>query len=221
MINNHRNHLWILLSLTLPFLLNDLFNIFIKNYVYWLLLDFIFVKIIPFFVIFYFCKNKTISLSDLGIKKIKTSKFLFLTILLSLIGILIDQIGWRFFKQILPKTQLGGIPEIDNPIIKIIDLSIGLVCVAIIEEVIFRGLYFTILKNYIKNPCIVIFISAFVFGLIHWSLGLHAIVNCSIWAILPLIVMWKTGSVLPAIIAHFLTNFVSFSGIISNSWFII
>ncbi len=218
-ISTYRNQLGVLIGLTFIFLLNDFSNIFIENYAVWLLIDYVFVKIIPLFVIFYLIKNGMMSFSDFGIKKIKISQFLFLTILLSLAGVLIDQIGWRFFEQILPKTQVGHYPKIDNPIVNIIDLSIGLIFVGIIEETIFRGFYFTILKKYIKNTEMVILISAFVFGSIHWSLGLHAIINCSIWAILPLIVMWKTGSVIPAIIAHFLTNLVGFSGVIPNSWF--
>ncbi len=217
--NNRRIQLSALVCLSLIFLLNDFSNIFVGNYIVWLLIDYIFVKIVPLLVIFYLIKNRVCCVSDFGIKKIKIRQFVILTIILSIIGIIIDQVGWRFLERLLPKTQVGHFPIIENPIVNLVDLSLGLVLVGIIEEIIFRGFCFTVLKRCIVRILPAIFISAIIFGLIHWSLGVHAIINCAIWAILPLIVMWKTGSVIPAIIAHFLTDFVAFSGIVPNSWF--
>ena len=62
--------------------------------------------------------------------------------------------------------------------------------------------------------CYVIAISCCLFGLIHWSAGLHAVIATAIWGILPMIALIYTGSLWPAIVAHFVTDVVAFSGLI-------
>jgi len=55
------------------------------------------------------------------------------------------------------------------------------------------------------------------FGLIHWSLGLSAIVHTAIIGNVFMVCVWKTGSVLPTIIAHFWVNYVAFSGVLNKA----
>jgi hypothetical protein len=38
-------------------------------------------------------------------------------------------------------------------------------------------------------------VSALLFGLIQWSMGLHAIISTALWGGLPMVVMIRTGSV--------------------------
>ncbi|MBW2062216.1 MAG: CPBP family intramembrane metalloprotease [Deltaproteobacteria bacterium] len=121
--------------------------------------------------------------------------------------------------SILPQTQLGTWPKIENPVLDKIDLSLGLILVGLVEEIIFRGLCVRLLRKYFSSVWVVFFLSSLIFGLIHWSLGLHAIITTALWGILPLMVMWKTGSVIPSIVAHIVTNVISFSGVTPEHWF--
>src|SRR5207247_770966 len=133
--------------LTLPFLLNDFANIFVRDYRVWLAIDYIFVKALPLAAIWFLLKTKRISYSDLGIKCVRVDSFIILTLTMTFLGTVLDQFGSRLFTMLLPDTRLGGMPTITNPVLDRIDLYFGLFLVAVVEEVIFRGLYFTILSR--------------------------------------------------------------------------
>ncbi len=202
--------------LTLPFLLNDFANIFVRDYRLWLAIDYGFVKALPLALILYFLRAQRISYSDLGIQRIGFARFIAWSFSLTAVGIFLDQFGSRFFAVLLPDTRLGGMPKITNPLLDQIDLYLGLALVAVVEEVIFRGLYFTLLSRHIASRIAVLTFSAVTFGLIHWSLGLSAIVNSAIIGAVFMICIWRTGSVLPTIVAHFFVNYVAFSGLLQK-----
>jgi len=204
-----------------PFILNDFANIYIYSFKTWLVIDYLFVKVFPLFLIVYLLRTRRIVLADLGLKMIAPPQLVLWTIAMALLGIVFDQVGWRFFENVLPRTKLGGIPRIPILWLNRFDLYFGLICVGIFEEVIFRGLAFTVFRALVKSTTTLFFITALLFGFIHWSLGLHAIMNTAIIGALFMVVMWRTGSVVPTIIAHFIVNYVSFSGVIpyNSPWF--
>ena len=202
--------------LTVPFLLNDFANIFLTDYRAWLMIDYVFVKAFPLGVIFYLLRTKRISYSDLGAKPVRPGPFIVWTLATTVSGIVLDQFGSRFFAKLLPDTKLGEMPPITNPLINQIDLHFGLALVAVVEEVIFRGMYFTVLSRYLRSVVQVFTISALAFGLIHWSLGLGAIVHTAIIGTVFMVCVWKTRSVLPTIIAHFCVDYVAFSGVLNK-----
>jgi len=202
--------------LTLPFLLNDFANIFVRDYRVWLAIDYLWVKALPLAVILYFLRIRRISYSDLGFQRLRFGRFITWTFTMTVLGIVLDQFGSRFFASLLPDTRLGGMPLITNPLVDQIDLYLGLSLVALVEEVIFRGVYFTLLSRYFPRRSVVFAISALAFGLIHWSLGLSAIVHTAVIGAVFMICIWKTGSVLPTIFAHFFVNYVAFSGVLTK-----
>jgi len=187
--NKDSNKLALFALFVAPFILNDFANIFIENFRVWLAIDYLSVKAFPLVLIVHLLRTKKIALSDLGLKMIAPSQLVLWTIVMAVIGTAIDQVGWRFFENVLPSTKLGGIPRIPPPWLDRVDLYFGLICVGIFEEVIF--------------------------------LGLHAIVNTAIIGAVFMVVMWRTGSVVPTIISHFIVNYVSFSGMIpyNSPWF--
>jgi len=202
--------------LTLPFLLNDFANIFVKDYRVWLTIDYVFVKAFPLAVILYLLRTKRMSFSDFGIRRIRFGSFLTWTLAMTVLGIFIDQFGGRFFARLLPDTRMGGMPPITDPLINQIDLYLGLALVGLVEEVIFRGLYFTVLSAHFRSGVVVFLLPTLVFGLIHWSLGVSAIAHTAIIGAVFMICMAKTGSVLPTIVAHFCVNYVAFSGVLDH-----
>ena len=182
---NQRAKLLSLIVLTSLFLLNDIPLIYTHTYISWLLIDYL-VRLIALFIIFYLIQYKISILSEFGLIKIGIMPLIIWSIGLSVTGVMIDQIGYELLERILPKFQIMSYPKIENPFIKVFDLTAGLLLVSITEELIFRGYYFSVLKNYTKSPFIIITVSSFMFGLIHWSLGLHGIIVAAIWGILPM-----------------------------------
>src|SRR5258705_8516724 len=103
--------------LTLPFLLNDFANTFVKDYRVWLVIDYALVKALPLGVILYFLRVRRISYSDLGILRLRFGRFITWTFTMTVLGIVLDQFGSRFFASLLPATRLGGMPSITNPLV--------------------------------------------------------------------------------------------------------
>ena len=198
-----------LLLLTSIFALNDLFFLYVKSYVGWLAVDYA-SRILAILIVSYLIKTKRCSFGDFGFTKIGIKPFIFWAVILSAVGIFIDQAGWKFFENILPKTQAFAFPKITNHIVKIFDQTVGIALVSLTEEPIFRGFYFSVLKRYTGNPFTIVAVSSIAFGLIHWSSGLHAVITTALWAILPMVSVLRTRSVLPAVVAHYLTDFVYF-----------
>jgi membrane protease YdiL (CAAX protease family) len=214
--NSPRQASLIIGILTAPFLLNDFANIFVKDYRVWLAIDYIFVKAFPLAAVWFLLRTQKITYSDLGIKSVRFGPFIMLTLAMTFLGIVLDQLGSRLFTMLLPDTRLGGMPTITNPVLDQIDLYFGLSLVAVVEEVIFRGLYFTLLLRLLPGVTAVFVVSSLAFGLIHWSLGLSAIVHTAIIGGVFMVCMWRTGSVIPTIIAHFFVNYIAFSGILAR-----
>lgn len=201
------------------FLLNDYLFIPARGYAAWLLIDYA-SRISAIGIIIYLIKTRMARPSEFGLVTINLKQGIAWSIVLTLTGILIDQVGWRFFMKVLPATQLiSAYPKITNRYVDAFDLTVGIVLVSVSEELIFRGYFYSVVKHYVKKPFVLVVLSAFVFGLIHWSMGLHAIVTTAIWGILPMVVMVRTGSVIPALIAHYLTDVISLSSVIPVEWF--
>jgi CAAX amino terminal protease family. len=198
-----------LIALTLIFVLNDFAFIPVKSYVGWLAIDYSF-RILALAVIFFLIWSKRCALSDFGLVKMRVRPFIIWAVVLSVTGIFIDRFGWQFFKSVLPQTGILHFPASDNSFAKFFDLTVGVALVSISEEAIFRGYYASVLGGYFKNPAVLVTVSCLLFGLIHWSGGLHAILATAIWGILPMVSVLRTGSILPAVVAHWATDFVYF-----------
>ena len=153
MINedNQRAKLLSLIVLTLLFLLNDFPLIYAHTYISWLLIDYS-VRISALSIILYLVKRKISVSSEFGLVKIEIKPLVIWAAVSSIIGIAVDQIGWRYLERILPETQIMSFPKIKNPFVKGFDLTAGMLLVSITEELIFRGYYFSVLRSYTKTP---------------------------------------------------------------------
>ena len=99
------------------------------------------------------------------------------------------------------------------------DLSVGLLLVGLVEELVFRAYLCSFLERYTRSGPIIVLVSAVAFGLIHWSLGLHAVMITALIGALFMAAYLRTRS-LPAIaLAHFTVNFIDFAGLIPKSMF--
>ncbi len=202
----------------LIFILNDFLFMMANNDIAFLLIDYV-LKVAILIACIYLYKRQICNLEDFGFVKIGLKSFIFWTILLSISGVIIDQVGWRFFYKILPRTELLIFPIIENKILRTFDLIFGLILVGVIEELVFRGYFKNVVGKYIENKLIIIILSSIIFGICHWGAGLHAICTTTVWGILPMIMVIREKSIYPAIIAHYMTDFFGFSQIIPNKWF--
>jgi hypothetical protein len=155
-------------------------------------------------------------------------------------GVVIDQTVWPFLMYRLPATSLFNFASLNGPM-RFVDVTLGVALVAVSEEIVFRSLAFWAILAMVpsirngrsdasndswsvfeigqKGIVIVVVASSLVFGIIHWGNGVHAIVSASIWGILPMVALIRTGSIWPAVIAHYATDLVAFSGIVPPSYY--
>ncbi|WP_432734751.1 CPBP family intramembrane glutamic endopeptidase [Maridesulfovibrio sp. FT414] len=214
---NISNRTTILALATLPFYLNDFSNIFIRHEPLWLAIDYA-LKLIPLAFLFILVKNRTLSRTELGLVPLPAMQFALWTTGMTTLGLCLDEPGFALWSKILPPLRLGSIPISTDSPLYMLDMTFGLALVAVSEEIIFRGLAFSALRNKRMSTKWIFLVTGVVFGLIHWSQGPIAVMATAVTGSGLMLCMWRTGSVYPTIIAHYIINYLSFSGLASEFW---
>ena len=215
----NRIYILALVLLASPFYLNDFANIYVKNWRWWLFIDYVGVKLFPFLVMLWLIRSKKMRASEFGLTTQTIPSFLVVFLVVALVGTTIDQNGYQIVAKLPGYSPLGGMPAISNPVWNWIDLTFGLFMVGIFEELVFRGYMHTFMSRYTRNSFAIVVISAVAFGLIHWSLGLHDVLITSIIGAVFMIAYLRTRSLPAIVLAHFAVNFIDFAGIIPKSIF--
>ncbi|MDX2439204.1 MAG: type II CAAX endopeptidase family protein [Desulfobacterales bacterium] len=205
--------------LTIPFYLNDFTNFYVRNWRWWLCLDYTGVKIFPCLIALWLIYSKKMRASEFGLKTQSTLSFLLVFLIVALVGTVIDQNGYQIIAKLPGYPPLGGMPAITSLVWNWVDLTFGLLMVGICEELVFRGFMHTFNSRYTKNPYDIIIISSVSFFLIHWSLGLHAVIITSIIGAIFMIVYLKTRSLPAIMLSHFVINFIDYAGVIPKAIF--
>lgn len=218
-MQENKRYLWVLALLACPFYLNDFANIYVKDWRLWLLIDYTCVKFFPLLIVLWLLCRKTMTLAEFGLTRQPVLAFLAVFCGATLIGTAIDQNAYQLIAELPGYRALGGMPEITSPVWNWIDLTLGLLAVGFFEELIFRGYLHTVLSRYFQNSAVIVAISSLVFGLIHWSLGLHAVlITATISAVFMLFYL-RTRSLPAIMLAHFALNFIDFAGVIPKALF--
>ena len=194
----NRIYILALVLLASPFYLNDFATMYVKNWRWWLFIDYVGVKFFPFLVVLWLIHSKKTRASEFGLTTQTMPSFLVVFLVVALVGTTIDQNGYQIVAKLPGYSPLGGMPAISNPVWNWIDLTFGLFMVGIFEELVFRGYMHTFMSRYTRNSFAIVVISAVAFGLIHWSLGLHDVLITSIIGAVFMIAYLRTRS-LPAI----------------------
>ncbi|MBC8434436.1 MAG: CPBP family intramembrane metalloprotease [Desulfobacterales bacterium] len=215
----NRNYLLAMVLLSVPFYLNDFSNIFIKDWRLWLLIDYTVVKTFPFLVVFWLIRNNKMQPFEFGLTSQQVIPFVTVFLIGTLAGTFIDQNGYMIMDRFPGYAPLTGMPAIENPLFKWIDLTAGLLMVGIFEELVFRGYLHTFLTRYTRNSFIIIGISSVAFGLIHWSGGLHQVIVTSAIGAVFMTLYLRTHSLPAIMLAHFTVNFIDFAGVIPKTVF--
>ncbi len=110
-----------------------------------------------------------------------------------------------------PRTELFFYPMIESGWLRAVDVTFGLGLTAVVEEILYRALVPGLLAAFGWRPWPIVVASAFAFGLIHWSHGIASVADAVVAGVLLMIVVRRTGSLLPAIGAHYAINLVLFA----------
>jgi hypothetical protein len=136
------------------------------------------------------------------------------------VGIFLDQNGYRLLQGFPGYPALGGLPQMGNPYLKWIDMTVGLLLVGMSEELVFRGYLCLYISRFTKNPRSIVGISALAFGLIHWSGGAHQVMVSGVIGAVFMMLYLKTLSLPPIMLAHFAVNFVDYADVIPKDLFL-
>jgi len=209
----------VLVLLVSPFYLNDFANIFIKDWRLWLLVDYLGVKLFPLTVVVWLIGSKKMLPAEFGITVPGMQVFFTVFLSVAVIGTVIDQNGYRALEKLPGYPPLGGMPAITSPVWNWIDLTLGLLLVGIVEELVFRGYLCTFLSRFTARPAAIVAVSSVAFGLIHWSLGLYAVLISSLIGAVFMMAYLRMRALPPVMLAHFAVNFIDFAGVVPKSIF--
>jgi membrane protease YdiL (CAAX protease family) len=199
--------------LAAPFYLNDFANILVTDWRLWLTIDYVCLKLVPLVIILWLVRSRRLAAADFGWQPLPWKSFLAAFALMTVLAMLLDHNGYLVLQTFPGYERLGGMPQIASLTWNWIDLTVGLALVGLMEELIFRGLAGTVLSLYLE-PRAVVAVSALAFGLIHWSLGWHSVVVTGAIGAVFMVAYQRLKSITPLVLAHFVVNFVAFSGIL-------
>lgn len=200
-----------LIALILIFVLNDFLLLSARDYRAWLAVDYG-SRIAALTVIGYLLQQGIACRCDFGLIPLRFGRGTAWALVLSATGVLIDQFLWRWLELAFGQPRIASFPVIPHVFLRRFDLTAGIALISLSEELIFRGFFYSVMREHFQRTWVLIGLSAFVFGVIHWSMGLHAVLATAAWGVLPMIATIRTGSIYPAVAAHFVTDAVSLSG---------
>ncbi len=204
--------------LCLPFYLNDLSDIYINDWRWWLSIDTVAGKLFPLLVLAWLVRGGKPGLAALGVRAGSGRSFFSALAVGTAAALFIDQNAY-LLTDWFRSAPWGRMPEIASPLWRWVDLTAGLAAVSIVEETIFRGYLRIFLFRYTRRSWMVIAVSALAFGLIHWSGGVHKILTTAAIGAVFMALYLRTQS-LPAIMAsHYLVNVIAFSSAAPQSLF--
>ena len=213
-----KKRLLIFIILALIYILNDFLFIYTKTAGSWLFVDYS-IRIFSLLAIGFLLAGNAFDYRDIGFRPVSLNKLISWSIVLFVLAMLFDQILWGYLNVLFPKSALFKFPGIDNKALFFFDITIGLLIVALSEEIIFRGIAKLALEPYIKNDFFLCVVSALIFSSIHWSMGISSLVSSFLLGFFYMLSFVKTKSIYPAIASHYLANFVAFSNIIPAEWY--
>ena len=200
-------HLFLLI---LPFLANDLFTILGASYPVWLAQDWG-LRLLVLGWIYWLVKRGRVGPQDLGLAVPPAFVLVGTAVVLSGLG-LVQLVGGEWLLgKVLPDQGLGSFPESTSALLSGLDLTLGLVLVALSEEMLFRGLTWSWLRARGLPAWAAYPATAGAFAAIHWSLGPVSVASAFIFGLLFQFGRQASNSIWPGVIAHYVVNVYAFS----------
>ena len=122
------------------------------------------------------------------------------------LGIVIDASIVETAEDLFGETNLFVYPKADSGVLEAVDLTAGLALVAASEEAVFRALLPLALLPHLRSAVGVTLVTAVLFGAMHWSGGVGQCAVATVIGALFMASVFRTGTIWPALIAHYLIN---------------
>lgn len=196
------------LTLAAPFVLNDFLFVAFSGLYAAYLIDYS-VRILVLIVCFTWPVSRQIVFEPSNFS-LHFGWLLLAIIVLSVVGIYFDYyIGVLFFEF----TGLRGLfvfGKIENENLYLLDLTFGLFLVALSEELVFRKLASSWLREVGRPAIQIVCVSAIFFSLAHWGSGLGSMLSTFLIGCLFMAAYLKIGRLWPLVTAHWIIDFSAF-----------
>lgn len=208
-ILTERDRLFAFLVLASPFYLND-FGFILLNGTYGVyLLDYL-TRALVLTACFSWGVSRSIAYEQ------STQPFQLEYVVIAILGLPIIDLIIRIWLENFGVIQgvapgLFQYDEIENTILRTLDISIGLFVVALSEELVFRKFALSWLRSYGRSATEIIVTSACFFALAHWGRGLVGVVLTFFFGLLYMVAYLKMGRLWPLVLAHWIQDFIVFS----------
>ncbi len=197
---NLKRDVGLLALLTAPFFLNDFIFLNIETAPQWLAADYG-SKMLALIILFAVLPLRRAAASTIKLKA-PLKDAVILAVLCTGAVIFVDY----FFRVLVPieieSLVLFRYPPLTPGLLYWTDITFGLALTAVSEDFVFRGVFAVVAARYIPRTAAMVFVSAVVFALIHWSHGLTTMVVAGIAGVVLMALYQRTGSVLPGIAPH-------------------
>ena len=122
--------------------------------------------------------------------------------------VLFDATVWKILFQVFGGTDalLFRYPVIEDPALRLFDLTLGLMFVAVMEEAVNRSLFRHVYEKYAQGTVGLVLVSALVFAFMHWGAGPANIVGTFFSGIIFMVLYLRLGSILPGVVVHYIYN---------------
>ena len=199
----------LVLLATLPFFLNDFVFLQTKTALAWLAADYG-SKLLALGIVFGVAPIRRALSGTLALKRPAWE-----TAILALLAWAFIVGVDHFFRAVVPieveAMALFKYPKLASPVLYWTDVTYGLLLTAISEELVFRGVFAGLLARYFTGEAALALASAVLFASVHWSHGLTAMIVAFLAGLALMALYRRTGSLLPAMAAHYLVDLWDFA----------
>jgi len=106
--------------------------------------------------------------------------------------------------------ETASYPAIEDPLLLVFDMSIGLVFVAITEEYLFRYKLDRVFKKAGCSTLLRCFLTSILFATIHAPQGLISLLETFLWGVFLFVLYQRSRSLQFVMVLHFIVNFSAF-----------
>ena len=116
---------------------------------------------------------------------------------------------WRTGNAAFPMTVIGAYPR-PAGWLYLVDITLGLMLVAVSEEIVFRRCARDVLQPYLGDGHGLVLATSLLFACYHWWAGIGSIVEAFAMGILLMSFLQRTGAIWPVVLAHYLVDVAAF-----------
>ena len=202
--------LWLAIILAIgPFIVRRIVLLGDDNFAHWLAIDYLARCISLTGVIFAF-RSGLVSSEHTPASWRRSLQVMFLLV----VAECAEQVfGYPLLRQHFHFMETTSWPAIPDPVLRLSDLSVGLLFDVYVEEMVFRRFLFSVIETRLPQFFPVVFISAAIFGLVHFTSSVaDTMLNAFIHGLFLGIAYWTTRRLSICVASHYLVDLLIFIG---------